>query len=273
VYVAGAYQRRGIGRGLYASLFAVLAAQGYVNAYAGITLPNAASVALHEGLGFAPLGIYRHVGYKFGGWHDVGWWQRALTSHRESPHEPLDLAAVQARSDWDALLGGGQPVARGQTGGRGGPSPGLAVDIREFRPGNEQAVVSLWERCGLTRPWNDPQKEIARKLAVQPNLFLVGLVSGQVVATVMAGYDGHRGWIHSLAVVPEARREGLGRAIVREAERRLAAAGCPKVNLQIRGENAGVVAFYRARGYVEEDRVSMGRRLGPFRRTPARPTS
>jgi ribosomal protein S18 acetylase RimI-like enzyme len=135
------------------------------------------------------------------------------------------------------------------------------MEIRTFRRGDEAAVVALWERCGLTRPWNDPRKDIERKLEVQPELLLVGLVAGDIVATVMAGYDGHRGWINYLAVSPDARRRGFGRAMMLEAERRLRAVGCPKINLQVRSANASVIAFYSALGYVRDDVVSLGLRL------------
>ena len=100
-----------------------------------------------------------------------------------------------------------------------------------------------------------------RKLAVQRNLFLVGECGGQMVATVLAGYDGHRGCLHLVAVDPAFRRRGFGRALMAGAERRLAAMGCPKVNLQVRASNEAVVAFYKKLGYAFEERVSMGKRL------------
>jgi len=112
VYIKGAYRRRGVGRGLYESLFAILATQGYFNAYAGISLPNPASVALHESMGFAFVGVYRRVGYKLGHWHDVGWWQRTLKEHEPSPREPSDLGTVSQRPGWERLLAHGQSVIR-----------------------------------------------------------------------------------------------------------------------------------------------------------------
>lgn len=137
------------------------------------------------------------------------------------------------------------------------------MQIRPFAEADSDALIALWERCRLLRPWNDPRKDIARKLRVQPELFLVGVVDGRVVASVMAGYEGHRGWINYLAVDPGLRRGGLGKAMMAAAEKRLGLLGCPKVNLQIRRGNEGVVAFYDRLGYVEEDVVSMGKRLEP----------
>ena len=112
VYIDETYRRRGVGRGLYESLFAILAAQGYVNAFAGIALPNPASVALHEAMGFEKVGVYRHVGYKLGRWCDVGWWQRGLREQRDAPQEPLALESVRGRSDWQALVTRGVSVIR-----------------------------------------------------------------------------------------------------------------------------------------------------------------
>jgi len=141
------------------------------------------------------------------------------------------------------------------------------MEIREFRPGDTEAVVALWTRCELVRPQNDPRKDIQRKLRVRPDLFLVGTVDGEIVACVMAGYEGHRGWLNYLAVDPGRRRRGLARAIVAEAERRLAVEGCAKVNLQIRTSNAEAIEFYRRIGYSKDDVVSMGKRLEPDRPT------
>ena len=133
--------------------------------------------------------------------------------------------------------------------------------IRPFRDADEPAVVTLWIACGLTRPWNDPARDIARKKTVQPELFLVGTVAGVVVATAMVGYDGHRGWMNYLAVDPAHRLRGHGRALVAEAERALAALGCPKLNLQLRTSNAAASAFYRSIGYLQDDAISLGKRL------------
>ena len=112
VYLGRQYWRCGIGRGLYASLFAILAAQGFYNAYAGITLPNPASVALHKAAGFKPVGVYRRVGFKRDAWHDVGWWQLTLQAHIAAPQPPLALAAVCSRPDWQSLVASGEGLIR-----------------------------------------------------------------------------------------------------------------------------------------------------------------
>jgi ribosomal protein S18 acetylase RimI-like enzyme len=135
------------------------------------------------------------------------------------------------------------------------------MEIRTFTDTDGDAVIALWEACELTRPWNDPRRDIARKVAVHDGLFLVGEVDGILVASVMAGYDGHRGWVNYLAVAPDRRGHGHGRALMRDAEARLAARGCPKVNLQVRDTNPGVRVFYERIGYVVDAAVSMGKRL------------
>ena len=135
--------------------------------------------------------------------------------------------------------------------------------IRAFQLADEAAVVALWERCGLTRTWNDPRKDIARKLAVQPELFLVAEADGAVVATVMAGYEGHRGWVNYLAVAPERRGQGLGRALMQRVEESLKDRGCPKLNVQVRASNAAAMSFYRHLGYASDDAVALGKRLIP----------
>lgn len=137
------------------------------------------------------------------------------------------------------------------------------MQIRPFEPSDEIKVIALWDRCGLLRPWNDPRKDIQRKLKVRPDLFLVGILNGQVVATAMAGYEGHRGWINYLAVSPDHQRQGLGQAIMSEAERLLRECGCPKINLQVRTGNLQVIEFYKSIGFTLDDVVSMGKRLEP----------
>jgi ribosomal protein S18 acetylase RimI-like enzyme len=115
--------------------------------------------------------------------------------------------------------------------------------IRSFAASDEEAVVALWTACDLVRPWNDPHRDIARKLTTQPEMFLVGEVAGHVVASVMAGYDGHRGWVNYLAVDPAVRGAGYARALMAEVERMLTDRGCPKLSLQIRSANEGVIDF------------------------------
>ena len=139
--------------------------------------------------------------------------------------------------------------------------PPSDVEIRAYHASDEEAVIRLWTDCGLVVPWNDPHKDIQRKLRVQADLFLVGLAGERLVAAVMAGYDGHRGWINYLAVAPDLRRRGIGRRMVAQAESQLRALGCPKINLQLRPSNVDVVSFYEAIGYAADDVISMGKRL------------
>ena len=135
------------------------------------------------------------------------------------------------------------------------------MEIRPYRESDQDAAVALWRECELVKPWNDPVKDIHRKLGIQRDLFLVGAMDGRLVATVMAGFEGHRGWVNYLAVAADCRQQGFGRLLMDEAEARLRAMGCPKISLQIRRSNADVVAFYRSTGYAEDDVVSMGKRL------------
>ena len=133
--------------------------------------------------------------------------------------------------------------------------------LRRYAEADEAAVIALWQRCNLTRPWNDPRKDIRRKQAVQPELFILAECQGRIVGSVMAGYDGHRGWINYLAVDPAQQRRGIATQLMAEAERGLRALGCPKINLQVRAGNAEAVAYYRALGFVEDQVVSLGKRL------------
>jgi len=135
------------------------------------------------------------------------------------------------------------------------------LHIRPFEPADEDMVVRLWQECGLVVSWNDPNEDIARKCRAAPELFLVGAADGQIIATVMAGYEGHRGWINYLAVAPGHRREGIGRRMMQAAEDELRALGCPKVNLLVRSSNRTVQEFYRSLGYGDEDVICMGKRL------------
>jgi ribosomal protein S18 acetylase RimI-like enzyme len=137
------------------------------------------------------------------------------------------------------------------------------MNIRPYVPTDESTVIALWHACGLTRPWNDPAKDIARKLTVQPELFLVGEQGDAVVATIMAAFDGHRGSINYLAVQPAWQRRGLGQQMMAAAQARLLALGCPKINLHIRAGNEQAAGFYAALGYTQDDVISVGKRLIP----------
>ena len=133
--------------------------------------------------------------------------------------------------------------------------------IRPFQPGDETAVIALWEECRLTRTWNDPRKDIARKLAVQPELFLVAMEEKEIIGTVMAGYEGHRGWVNYLAVAPAFRGRGFARALMDHVEKELLARGCPKLSLLVRNTNRDAIEFHRHLGYAPDESVALGKRL------------
>ena len=135
------------------------------------------------------------------------------------------------------------------------------LKIRPFESADEAAVVDLWHRCGLVVSWNDPHEDIATKMGFQPDLFLVGTIEGLVVATAMAGYEGHRGWINYLAVLPELQRQGIGRQMMQAAETKLRNLGCPKVNLQVRTSNTAVIAFYEHLGFSDDHVIGLGKWL------------
>ncbi|MEJ5030862.1 GNAT family acetyltransferase [Comamonas sp. MYb69] len=136
------------------------------------------------------------------------------------------------------------------------------MEIRVFALQDSEAVVQLWHDCGLYRPWNDPHKDIARKQSVSPELFWVGVdEQGAVMASIMVGYDGHRGWINYLAVHPSQQRKGYAGQLMQRAEAELTALGCPKLNLQVRAGNEAVIAFYESLGYANDHTMSLGKRL------------
>jgi GNAT superfamily N-acetyltransferase len=135
------------------------------------------------------------------------------------------------------------------------------MTIRPYAETDEAAVLDLWRQCQLTVPQNDPVRDIQLKLQINPEWFLVGENDGQVVASCMAGYEGHRGWINYLAVLPSHQRTGIAREIMAAAERLLRAAGCPKINLQVRSTNLAVIAFYERLGFSVDPVTSMGKRL------------
>lgn len=138
------------------------------------------------------------------------------------------------------------------------------MQVRAFTPADTEAVVQLWQDCELTRPWNDPHKDIARKLSVSPDLFWLGCdADGRIIASIMVGYDGHRGWINYLAVHPAHQRRGHARQLMQRAERALSELGCPKLNLQVRAGNEAVLAFYESLGYADDRTLRLGKRLIP----------
>lgn len=123
-------------------------------------------------------------------------------------------------------------------------------------------VDALWrEAFPNDAPWNSAHISIPEKLKLQPDLLLVAVDSGRVVGSVMAGYDGHRGWISRIAVLQSHRHQGIGQALIKEAESRLVALGCRKINLQVVASNASVLGFYKGVGYEVEERVSMSKRI------------
>ncbi|MGI9324884.1 MAG: GNAT family acetyltransferase [Pseudomonadales bacterium] len=139
-----------------------------------------------------------------------------------------------------------------------------SLNIRPFRNEDEAAVIALWERAFPNEPpWNEPADLIRRKLAVQKELFFVCVSEERIVGTVMAGFDGVRGWVHKVAAHPDCKRHGIATRLMRAAEQGLEALGCRKLNLQVRVDNTSAIEFYKSAGYVVEERVSLSKRLGP----------
>ena len=133
--------------------------------------------------------------------------------------------------------------------------------IRAFTLRDTESVIALWQATGVTRSWNNPHLDIQRKLTVQPELFFVAVDGHDIIGTVMAGYDGHRGWLYYLASDPMRRGEGIGRALVTTAEDALLEMGCPKVQLMVRPDNADVLGFYDTLGYERFGTATTGKRL------------
>ena len=134
--------------------------------------------------------------------------------------------------------------------------------IGPLAPAEVEAAVALWDEADLLRPWNDPRADIARALRAPSATVLAGRFDGALVATIIVGWDGHRGWIYYLAVAAAERRRGFGARMLRAAEAWLAERGAPKLNLLVRAENATVVGFYEAMGYRRGDVLMMQRALG-----------
>ena len=138
----------------------------------------------------------------------------------------------------------------------------MKLSIRPYREDDQEDVIKLWEKVFPNAPpHNNPARDIKTKREVQPELFLVALNDDQLVGTAMAGFDGHRGWVYYLGVDPDYQRQGIGTALMKRVEAKLIGFGCPKLNLQIRADNAGVQAFYESMGYDPEDRLSMGKKF------------
>ena len=138
-----------------------------------------------------------------------------------------------------------------------------AVIFRDFSSADTAGVVALWQECGLTRPWNDPVKDIRRKQTDKNGAFWVVCRRDEVIASVMIGYDGHRGTINYLAIAPAFQRGGLGAELMRRAEAFLIEIGCPKVSFCVRKDNLSVLAFYDRLGYAADDVHFLGKRLIP----------
>lgn len=135
------------------------------------------------------------------------------------------------------------------------------LEIRPYRAEDETAVIDLWRQCELIVPWNNPRADILRKCADSPELFFIGLVDNDIIATCMAGYDGHRGWIYYLAVAESSQRQGVASRMVEHAEIELRKRGCPKIDLMVRNSNDSVIAFYKSNGYDDDPVVVLSKRL------------
>ncbi len=136
------------------------------------------------------------------------------------------------------------------------------IVIRNFEKSDTEEVIRLWKKSFPTDPpWNDPREVIERKVNYQQELFLVGELQNKIVATVLGGYDGFRGWVYHLAVINDNRRSGIGRKMMDAIEQILRNSGCIKINLQVRSTNQDVILFYKGIGFEIEDHVSMGKLL------------
>ena len=133
--------------------------------------------------------------------------------------------------------------------------------FRKFRKTDTESVIKLWKQCKLIVTWNDPFKDINRKLSIKDNLFIIGEMNKQIIASAMAGYDGHRGYIYYLAVLPEYQKKGIGSSLLSIVEKKLLQLGCPKINLFVRNTNIRVKAFYRMNDYEIQDSQIYGKRL------------
>jgi ribosomal protein S18 acetylase RimI-like enzyme len=135
------------------------------------------------------------------------------------------------------------------------------MDVRPCGAGDAASVVALWEACGLTRPWNDPHTDFNLAIATATSRVLAGFEGDALVASVMVGFDGHRGWVYYLAVDPTRQRFGHGRRMMDAAEAWLKARGAPKIQLMVRQDNAVAVAFYKRLGFEDQPVATLGKRL------------
>jgi ribosomal protein S18 acetylase RimI-like enzyme len=137
----------------------------------------------------------------------------------------------------------------------------MKFEIVRYDSKHQEAVIDLWKECCLIVPWNDPEEDIQKKIDFQPDLFFVALLDGAIIGSVMAGYEGHRGWLNYLAVLPRYQKRGYGKRLVEKAIDKLAEMGCLKVNLQVRRTNASAVEFYKHLGFKIDEVASLGKRL------------
>ena len=138
----------------------------------------------------------------------------------------------------------------------------MSLEIVRYRSEFQDSVIDLWKKCGLIIPQNDPVVDIHKKVEYQPELFFVALFDGLVVGSVMAGYEGHRGWLNYLAVLPQYQGKGYGKKLVEKALAELKEIGCLKVNLEVRKSNSSVIDFYMHLGFKDNEVVGLGKRLG-----------
>ena len=135
--------------------------------------------------------------------------------------------------------------------------------IRDADSSDTDAVIALWHACHLTRPWNDPARDIARAQSQDSTRLVVGTAANQLVASAMVGYDGHRGWLYYLAVAPAHRRQGYGARLIAHAERYLSDLGCPKLMMMVRTGQPALDNYYAELGYTANDVHCLGKRLIP----------
>ncbi len=133
--------------------------------------------------------------------------------------------------------------------------------IRTYKTEDEKSLIKLWSACGLVVAWNDPKKDIQRKLEEEPGLFFIGTDNDELIGSCMAGFDGHRGWIYYLAVKPEFQKKRFATQLIKHAEKKLLEIGCPKINLMVRKSNTSVLDFYKAIGYHDDPVVVLSKRL------------